>query len=243
MEWIIVRDYEAMSEVAAKRIQERLSERPELVLGLATGSTPIGVYARLVEAYRAGKISFARARAVNLDEYVGLSSDHPQSYAYFMREHLFGHIDMPPSAHDIPNGMAPDLEAECARYEAHIRALGGVDLQLVGIGTNGHIGFNEPGTPFTARTHVVELTASTREANARFFNSMEEVPTHAVTMGLGTIMEAREIILLASGASKREAIRRLYDEAPNVDLPASVLKEHPRVVVIVDEAAAEGITK
>lgn len=241
MEWIVVRDYDAMSEEAARRIIERMKAQPDLVLGLATGSTPVGTYRRLVDAFRRGEISFARVRTVNLDEYVGLAPDHPQSYARFMREQLFDHVDLPADAWDIPRGTAADLEAECARYEAHIRELGGIDLQLLGIGTNGHIGFNEPGTPFDARTHVVALTASTREANARFFERPEDVPTHAVTMGLGTILEAREILLLASGPSKREAIRRLYHEGPSPDLPASALKHHPRVTVIVDEAAAADI--
>lgn len=237
MELLKVRDADALSALAFEHVKARLLEKPDLVLGLATGSTPIGLYQRLVQAYRNGEISFARARSVNLDEYVGLPPNHDQSYAYFMRYHLFDHIDMPEDAHDIPNGMARDLEAECARYEAQIRRLGGVDLQILGIGTNGHIGFNEPGTPFDSRTHVTTLTEETRQANARFFNTPEDVPKQAITMGLATIMESREIILLASGKSKQEAIRRLFQKEVSTDLPASILTQHPRVTVIVDEEA------
>lgn len=237
MEILKVRDADALAALAFEHVKARLLEKPDLVLGLATGSTPIGLYARLVQAYRKGELSFSRARAVNLDEYVGLPPNHDQSYAYFMRYHLFDHIDMPEDAHAIPNGLAPDLEAECARYEAKIQSLGGVDLQILGIGTNGHIGFNEPGTPFDSRTHVTTLTEETRKANARFFEKLEDVPKLAITMGLATIMESREILLLASGSSKQEAIRRLVHEQVTTDLPASILKQHARVTVIVDEEA------
>ncbi|MBE3549977.1 MAG: Glucosamine-6-phosphate deaminase [Brockia lithotrophica] len=238
MRLIRVKDYAAMSDEAFAIVYERMSTNPRLTLGLATGSTPVGLYERLVSAYRTGKLSFREARSFNLDEYVGLAPDHPQSYAYFMREHLFDHVDLPAGRWDIPSGIAPDLAEECARYEAAIEAAGGIDLQVLGIGPNGHIGFNEPGTSLDSRTHVVELTESTRRANARFFDRPEEVPTHAITMGLGTILRAREIILLASGESKAEAMARLFslnDFDP--ELPASSLHRHPEVWVIADEAA------
>jgi len=238
MRLIRVKDYQAMSDEAFAITYERMLANPKLILGLATGSTPVGLYERLVSAYQTGKLSFREAQSFNLDEYVGLSPDHPQSYAYFMREHLFAHIDLPPEQRDIPNGIAPDLAAECSRYEAAIEAAGEVDLQILGIGPNGHIGFNEPGTPLDSPTHVVALTESTREANARFFDRLEEVPTHAITMGLGTILRAREIILLASGESKAEAMARLLSLGDFAsELPASALHRHPEVWVIADEAA------
>lgn len=237
LRWHVVENYEEMSRMAAGIIAEALQRNPRLVLGLATGSTPVGTYRELIKAFQEGKISFKEAFAVNLDEYVGLAPDHPQSYAYFMEEELFSHVDMPPDHRHIPRGLAPDLDEECRRYEEVIRNLGGVDLQLLGIGVNGHIGFNEPGTPFDARTHVVELTPSTREANARFFESIDEVPTHAITMGLGTILEARHILLLASGPTKREAIRALREGEPDPEWPATCLWLHKNVDVIVDREA------
>ncbi|MDI3270668.1 MAG: glucosamine-6-phosphate deaminase [Bacillota bacterium] len=237
MRWHVVESYEEMSRKAAAFFIEALQENPRLVLGLATGSTPVGTYQELIRAFREGKISFQQAFAVNLDEYAGLPPDHPQSYAYFMESELFAHVDMPSHHRHIPKGLAPDLDEECRRYEEVIADLGGVDVQLLGIGVNGHIGFNEPGTPFDARTHVVELTSSTRQANARFFDSLEEVPTHAITMGLGTIREARHILLLASGPSKREAIQALRKGEPDPQWPATCLWLHDHVDVMVDREA------
>src|SRR5690554_186558 len=212
MKLIPVKDYEEMSRVGAEEILELVKENPKAVLGLATGSTPTGLYRNLIEDHKTNKTSYKEVTTFNLDEYIGLDGDHPQSYHFFMNEQLFHAIDIPEHQTHIPNGMAEDMDEECQRYEALIKEKGGIDLQLLKIGVNGHIGFNEPGTPFDSRTHVVPLTESTREANSRFFNSMDEVPTHAVTMGIQTILEAKKIVLLASGASKQEAMRRLLLE-------------------------------
>lgn len=240
MKLIPVKDYDEMSRVGAEEILELVKENPKAVLGLATGSTPTGLYRNLIEDHKTNKTSYKEVTTFNLDEYIGLDGDHPQSYRYFMNEQLFHAIDIPENQTHIPNGMAENMDEECQRYEALIKEKGGIDLQLLGIGVNGHIGFNEPGTPFDSRTHVVPLTESTRQANSRFFNSMDEVPTHAVTMGIQTILEAKKIVLLASGASKQEAMRRLLLEGQTIDFPASSLKNHPNVVIIADQEALKG---
>jgi len=207
------------------------------VLGLATGSTPEGLYQRIIEKYEQKEISFQNAMTFNLDEYVGLAKDDPNSYYHYMNEKLFKHIDIPKEHIHIPNGTADDLEKECNDYEQLILAQNHIDLQLLGLGVNGHIGFNEPGTPFSSRTSVVDLVESTINANARFFDSIDDVPTQAISMGIKTIMESQEIILLASGESKAEAIAKLINGEVSEEFPASILKNHKRVTVIADEAA------
>lgn len=231
------KDYDEMSRKAANLISAQVIMKPDAVLGLATGSTPVGAYRQLIAWYEKGDIDFSRTLSVNLDEYKGLSGEHDQSYRYFMNQNLFDHVNIKKENTNVPNGLAEDPEAECLRYNQVIRSLGGIDLQLLGIGGNGHIGFNEPGDVFEKETHVVTLTEETRRSNSRFFHSMEEVPTHALTMGVKSIMSAKKILLLASGEAKAQA---LYDSCfgpvtPKV--PASVLQLHGDVVVIADEAA------
>lgn len=229
---IKVNSYEEMSQKASEILQKQLLEKQNSVLGLATGSTPIGLYEHLIELNKEGKISFKDVVTFNLDEYVGLERTHNQSYYYFMQEQLFKHVDIKEENIHIPSGVAEDLEAECKRYEEQLKALGPVDLQILGVGVNGHIGFNEPGTDFSSRTHIVELDQSTREANARFFNNIDEVPTHAITMGIQSIMDSKKILLLAFGESKKDAIERLLSGEVTEDLPVSVLNKHSNVTVI-----------
>lgn len=230
-------NYEEMSALAAKRIIGLVSRKPNAVLGLATGSTPEGMYKMLVEDHKNNGTSYKEVQSVNLDEYMGLDRNDKNSYFTFMREHLFNHIDINLDNTSVPDGMTANLEEAAANYEKHIHNIGGVDLQILGIGNNGHIGFNEPGTPFSSRTHVIELEQSTREANARYFNSIDEVPTHAVTMGIQSIMESREIILMASGKGKAEAIRNLVYGEITEENPASALRLHSKVTIIADEEA------
>ncbi|WP_042143470.1 glucosamine-6-phosphate deaminase [Paucisalibacillus sp. EB02] len=237
MEVIRVKDYDAMSKEAASFLVERINRLKNPILGLATGSTPEGLYKCLIEEYKQGNVSFKDVKSFNLDEYVGLEKNDPNSYYYFMKDKLFDHVDISLDHVRVPNGVATDLQQECVDHEEAIKAAGGIDVQLLGIGANGHIGFNEPGTPFTSKTQVVDLEESTIQANSRFFNSIEEVPTQAVSMGIETIMNSKEILLLASGASKAGALAKLINGDVTEDVPASVLKNHPNVTVIVDEAA------
>ena len=231
------KDYNDLSRKAANIISAQIIMKPDGVLGLATGSTPVGAYKQLIAWYEKGDLDFSQIRSVNLDEYKGLSGEHDQSYRYFMNHNLFDHVNINKKDTNVPNGLAEDAEAECARYNQVIADLGGIDLQLLGIGGNGHIGFNEPCQVFEKGTHVVTLTEETRQSNARFFDSIDDVPTHALTMGIGNIMAAKKILLLASGEAKAKAV---YDSCfgpvtPNV--PASVLQLHSDVIVIADEAA------
>jgi glucosamine-6-phosphate deaminase len=237
MNIITVKNYEEMSERAGDLLIQKLTAEKNPVLGLATGSTPEGMYAYLAEKYKAGKVSFSHAQSFNLDEYVGLDAEDPNSYRFYMQEQLFRHIDIKEENVHLPNGTATDLEAECRAYEKKIEHAGKIDLQVLGIGLNGHIGFNEPGTSFTSRTHVVALDETTRKANARFFNSMEEVPTQAITMGMQTIMESKEILMLVSGEKKAKTLSKLLKEEVNENFPASILHQHPNVTIIADEAA------
>lgn len=238
---IKVKDYEEMSKRACEHLVNKIHELDHPVLGLATGSTPEGLYKRLIEKYNNDEVSFEGATTFNLDEYVGLNKEDPQSYHFYMMDKLFNHIgDLSPDNIHLPNGAARDLEQECQDYEALIRKAGDVDIQVLGIGKNGHIGFNEPGTPFTSRTHVVDLDESTREANSRFFDSMEDVPKQAITMGIETIMESKEILLLVSGKEKAEALARLLEGEMSEDFPASVLRKHNHVTIIADEASTLG---
>lgn len=235
---LVVRNYEEVSLEAALRIAETVKSKPDAVLGFATGSTPIGCYRELVRMHRLEGLSFSRVSTFNLDEYVGLAPDNAQSYHYYMFENLFNHVDVKRSNIHIPNGMAEDLEEECIRYEEAIKQAGGIDLQLLGIGRNGHIGFNEPGSPFDSRTRIVRLSEQTRMDNARFFKSLDEVPMYAITMGIATIMEAKRIILLASGEAKAEAIAKAIKEPKTVMVPGSVLQDHPDCLFIIDKKAA-----
>ena len=235
---LIVTDPQQAAVRAAGLYVDLLRRKPDAVLGLATGSTPLGLYARLAALCRAGALSFARATSFNLDEYVGLPATHDQSYRYFMEHNLFSHVDLPAERTHVPSGLDVS-DAALAGYDAAIEAAGGIDLQLLGLGGNGHIGFNEPGTPFGLGTHVVELTARTRQDNARFFASLDEVPTHAATMGVKTVMHARAILLLAFGSAKAEAVRAALTGPVTEEVPASVLQLHPDVTVFCDEEAAK----
>ncbi|MEY8403322.1 glucosamine-6-phosphate deaminase [Oscillospiraceae bacterium 44-34] len=231
------KDYEAMSRRAAHVIAAEVIRRPDCVLGLATGSTPIGTYQQLTAWNQAGEFSFREVRTVNLDEYKGLAPDHDQSYRYFMQHNLFDHVDVVPENTQVPDGLAADPAAECARYDAYIASLGYADLQLLGLGRNGHIGFNEPGDSFIKETHVVDLTQSTIDANARFFASADDVPRQALTMGIGCIMAARRVLVVASGADKADAVYNVVCGPIDPHCPGSILQLHPNVVLVADEAA------
>ena len=231
------KDYEAISTRAASILTAQLVLKQNSVLGLATGSSPIGTYAKLVENYKAGEISFKDVRTVNLDEYLGLEDSNPNSYHYFMNENLFSKIDIDPDNIHLLSGVATDPIQECANYERMIRSIGGIDMQLLGIGRNGHIGFNEPDDSFTVDTHVVNLTESTIEANSRLFNHIEDVPKQALSMGIGTIMHAKRILLIANGESKAEAIAKVVTGPVTPEVPGSILQLHPDVTLVCDEAA------
>ncbi len=223
--------YEKMSIIAGSIIAGQVLLKPDCVLGLATGSSPIGAYEELVHQYQRGILDFSRVRTVNLDEYVGLGADHPQSYRYFMNQHLFDHVNIDKANTFLPDGTAPDPEAEGDRYEEFINSLGGVDLQVLGIGRNGHIGFNEPSDHFPRFVHPVQLTQSTIQANSRLFDRVEDVPTQAITMGIGTIMKAKRILLVA-GEEKKDIIHRALYDIITPAVPASVLQLHHDVTVI-----------
>lgn len=235
------KDYNAMSRRAAAVIAAQVVSKPDCVLGLATGSTPIGAYKQLIEWHKQGDLSFSEVRSVNLDEYFGLAPTHDQSYRYFMQTNLFDHVDIVPENTNVPNGLAQDAAAECARYEQVVAGLGYADLQLLGMGRNGHIGFNEPCDEFPVATHLVDLTQSTIDANARFFASANDVPRQALTMGVGTIMRARSILVVVSGADKAEAVRKTVMGPVTPEVPASILQLHPNVTLIGDEAAHSGL--
>ena len=241
---IVVESLASPSQVAARAsevIASLVQSTPSPVIGLATGSTPIDTYARLVERHRKG-LSFADVTTFNLDEYIGLSPDHPQSYHTYMSAHLFASIDLNPEQANIPAGDADDLEAECSRYEQAIADAGGVDLWLLGIGSNGHIAFNEPGCAPDSRTRVVDLAPETITANSRYFDSIEDVPPRAITAGIATILSARRILLLAFGASKAEPICEALAGPVSSDCPASFLQNHPDCTFVLDEAAASHLT-
>ena len=230
-------DYQDMSRKAANILAAQIILKPDCVLGLATGSSPIGTYDQLVEGYNRGDLNFAEVKTVNLDEYIGLDHENDQSYYYFMHSHLFDRVNIDPANTNVPDGMAEDIDAECERYEKLIRSLGGVDIQLLGIGRNGHIGFNEPSDIFDKMTHCVDLTESTIEANKRFFASADDVPKQAVSMGIGTIMKAKKILLIASGEDKADAVAQAFFGPVTPEMPASILQFHSDVVVIADSAA------
>lgn len=237
MRIVIAKDYREMSRMAADHIEQLVNADPECVLGLATGSTPLGLYADLVKDYEAGKVSFKDVTTFNLDEYCGLDGTHDQSYRYFMNENLFDKVDIDLDATHVPAGLGGDLDAEGKRYDEAILDAGGIDLQLLGLGHNGHIGFNEPCDEFPKGTHVVELTESTISANSRLFDSIDEVPRKAITMGIGTIMAARSVLVVASGADKADIVKEAFLGPVTPEVPASILQFHPEALVIVDAEA------
>lgn len=230
-------DYQQMSRQAANILSAHVILKPDCVLGLATGSTPIGMYKQLVDWYNKGDLDFSQVKSVNLDEYVGLAPTHDQSYRYFMQTNLFDHVNIDPANTNVPNGLAEDPEAECRRYNQVIRDLGGIDVQVLGMGHNGHIGFNEPEEAFELETHVVNLTESTIKANARFFASEDEVPKKAMTMGIKSIMQARQILVVVSGEDKADIVKRAFTGPVTPNVPASILQMHPNVVLVGDKAA------
>ena len=231
------KDYNAMSRRAASVIAGEVVHNPACLLGLATGSTPEGAYKYLVDWYKQGLISFKDVLSVNLDEYVGLAPDHDQSYRYFMQSNLFDHVDINPDNTRVPDGLTADPKAFCDGYDAYIRSMGYADLQLLGIGRNGHIGFNEPGDCFVKETHVVDLAESTIDANARFFASRDDVPKQAISMGMGAIMGAKKVLLCASGEEKADAIYHSVCGPITPKCPGSILQLHKNVVLVADEAA------
>lgn len=231
------KDYNDMSRKAANIISAQVTMKPDCVLGLATGSTPIGTYKQLIEAYNNGDLDFSEVKTANLDEYKGLTRDNDQSYYYFMHENLFKHVNIKEANTNIPDGTEADSAKEVARYEEVVRGLGGVDLQLLGLGHNGHIGFNEPADEFPKETHIVDLQESTMEANKRFFASIDEVPRQAYTMGIGTIMSAKKILLIVSGSDKAAILHDVICGPITPRVPASILQLHPDVIVVADEAA------
>ena len=237
MRIIKAKDYAEMSRRAAQVIAAQVIIKPDCVLGLATGSTPIGLYENLIEKHKNDGLDFSQVRSVNLDEYYGLSPRHPQSYYYFMHDNLFNYINMPEENINLPSGIGADGEAECRRYDKLVEDLGGIDLQLLGLGHNGHIGFNEPGDEFVAETHCVSLTESTIEANKRFFESIDDVPKSAITIGMGAIIRARAILLVVSGSEKAGILKQALCGSITPNVPASLLQLHGNVIVVADEAA------
>jgi len=233
------KDYDSLSKRAAAIVCELVKNKKDAVLGLPTGSSPIGMYNQLSEEYKEGNLDLSDVKTFNLDEYCGISSDHEQSYHHFMKTNLFNHVNLKKENIHLPHGNPENPTVFAAEYEQKIKDAGGIDLQILGIGRNGHIGFNEPGTSFGSGTHMIELHEDTRIANSRFFNSLEEVPTAAITMGIKTIMRARMILLIACGESKQEAMKHLAYGDVTQDFPASVLQLHPDVRILIDEEASE----
>ncbi|MEJ5263134.1 MAG: glucosamine-6-phosphate deaminase [Ignavibacterium sp.] len=235
---IIKENYQQMSIEAAKQVASLIRKKPDCVIGFATGSTPLGLYKELIRMHNEEGLDFSKVVSFNLDEYVGLPPNHPESYHYFMWENLFKHININPSNVHIPMGMAEDIDAFCEWYEQKISEHGGIDLQILGIGSNGHIAFNEPGSSLGSRTRIKTLDEKTRMDNARFFNSMDEVPKYAITMGVGTIMEAKRLLLLANGIKKAEAIKQTVEGPIMAKYPATIVQLHRYATVIVDKEAA-----
>ena len=237
MRLICAKDYRDVSRKAANIIAAQIQLKPNCVLGLATGSSPVGTYKELISKYESGDLDFSQVRAINLDEYVGLSKTHEQSYAYFMRANLFDHVNIQQENCHIPNGMNPDAAGECARYDAVIASFGGADLQLLGLGPNGHVGFNEPSDAFVKNTNKVRLTDATINANARFFAKREEVPEYAYTMGIGGIMMARRVLLVVNGKAKAQAVKDCFFGKICPQAPGSILQLHPDFTLVADEEA------
>ncbi|MEK0447434.1 MAG: Glucosamine-6-phosphate deaminase [Verrucomicrobiota bacterium] len=243
MEVIIESDRGSADRLAARMIAQLIRRKPEAVLGLATGSTPLGLYRELVRLHREEALDFSAVTTFNLDEYVGLGPQHPASYHRFMQENLFEQLNVRPELVHIPDGLAADVPAFCEEYEARIKAAGGIDFQILGIGSDGHIGFNEPISSLTSRTRIKTLTPRTRSDNARFFASAEEVPHHVITMGIGTIMEAREVLLLGYGQGKADAVASAVEGPVSAQVPASILQFHPQARVLVDGEAASKLQR
>ena len=237
------KDYEDMSRKAANIIASQVVLKPDCVLGLATGSTPIGAYKNLVEKYEQGDLDFSQVTTVNLDEYKGLPRENDQSYYYFMHDNLFDHVNVKPENTHLPDGTKEDSDEECARYEELIRTLGGQDLQLLGLGHNGHSGFNEPDAIFEKATHCVDLQESTIEANKRFFASADDVPKQAYTMGIGTIMQAKKILVVVSGEDKADTVAKAFFGPVTPEVPASILQFHKDVILVADEAALSKVPR
>ncbi|MBI5662011.1 MULTISPECIES: glucosamine-6-phosphate deaminase [Ignavibacterium] len=235
---IIKENYQEMSTEAAKQVASLVRKKPDCVIGFATGSTPLGLYKELIRMHKEEGLDFSKVVSFNLDEYVGLPPNHPESYHYFMWENLFKHININPSNVHIPMGMAEDIDAFCEWYEQKIIEHGGIDLQILGIGANGHIAFNEPGSSLGSRTRIKTLDEKTRMDNARFFNSMDEVPKYAITMGVGTIMEAKRLLLLANGIKKADAIKATVEGPIMAKYPATIVQLHRYATVIIDKEAA-----
>lgn len=241
MKVIVKKDYESMSKEAANIIKDEMVKNPNIVLGLATGSTPVGMYNELIRLHKEEGLDFSNVTTFNLDEYVGIDEEHPNSYHYFMKDVLFNHININMENTFVPDGKADDPESYCKEYDRLIEEKGGIDIQILGIGENGHIAFNEPDEKLNVGTSIVDLTQSTIKANSRFFDSIDEVPKTAITMGIGSIMKAKKIILLANGKKKAKVIKELLKgDKITTDLPASMLLLHPNVTVIVDEEAYKG---
>ncbi|QNO17786.1 glucosamine-6-phosphate deaminase [Caproicibacterium amylolyticum] len=241
MKIISAPDYVSMSRKAANLLSAQVILKPDCVLGLATGGTPVGVYRQLIDWYEKGDLDFSKVHTINLDEYIGLPVQHPQSYRSFMNENLFKHINVPIENTHVPNGTAHNMEAECIRYEKLVESLGGVDMQLLGIGNTGHIGFNEPNDCFDTMTHIVTLKEVTIKANARFFDSEADVPQQAITMGIQTIMKAKKIVLVANGENKADILEKALFGPIRPQIPASILQLHSDVTVFADEAALKVI--
>ncbi len=237
MKVYVGKDYAEMSRIAANVISAQVMMKPDCTLGLATGSTPIGMYEVLAKRCAKGDLDFSKVKSINLDEYVGLSPEHDQSYRYFMNTNLFDHVNIDKENTNVPNGLAEDLDAECARYNAVIDALGPIDIQVLGMGHNGHIGFNEPSDIFELETHKVDLAESTIEANARFFASADEVPRQALTMGIKSIMQAKKVLVVVSGKGKAEIVKKAFTGPVTPQCPASILQMHPDVILVGDEDA------
>jgi glucosamine-6-phosphate deaminase len=242
MEILIYDTYEQMSKAAAKAVAELLNSKPNAVLGLATGSTPLGLYKELVRMHKNEGLDFSQVTTFNLDEYVGLKKDHPQSYHYFMHENLFKHINIPAQNIYIPSGTTDNYAAFCAWYERRIKECGGIDLQLLGVGSDGHIAFNEPSSSLGSRTRIKTLAQSTIQDNSRFFEKIEDVPIYAITMGVGTILEARRILFLANGPNKADAVAKAIEGPVTSMITASALQLHPDVTAFLDRAAASKLT-
>jgi glucosamine-6-phosphate deaminase len=243
MEVIVKDNYDEMSTLAAQLIAKVVREKPDCVLGLATGSTPVGTYKELIRMHKEEGLDFSRVVTFNLDEYIGLPPEHDQSYFYFMHDNLFNHINIKPENIHLPPGTDEDIEAACERYEQMIRDAGGIDIQLLGIGANGHIAFNEPGSSLGSRTRVKTLDDKTIEDNSRFFDSIEDVPRYAVTMGIGTIMDSRSLLLLANKANKAHAISITVEGPVTALVPATVVQLHPKATIIVDQDAATDLKR
>lgn len=242
MKVVIQRDYEQMSKVAAQIVGEVLNAKPNAVLGMATGSTPLGLYQELVRLHREEQLDLSRVTTFNLDEYVGLRMDHPQSYHYFMREHFFQHVNIPRQNINIPSGTTSNYSAFCEWYERRIAECGGIDLQILGIGSDGHIAFNEPTSSLSSRTRLKTLSKQTIDDNARFFERREDVPVYAITMGVGTILDARKLLMIASGKAKAKAIAQAVEGPLTSMVTASAIQLHRDATVIVDEQAAAELT-